>query len=267
MYSLVPRSQLFIQPVTSILTTLETTILRIKCTSSFVVFLNPVEKIAVCSTTNLSTKFSPTIAIMTKICSAWTSHAKNFNLRTPNVRYLPSAWSFAKAFQTFYWYKQKLSKDAIHYIHEYKLYFGYFFRYAFLATLRLNQHICLAADHFSAVSFYAQHTVHSFISIYSSFITVVLNYCYESHMQLPSTLCADLSSCSIKPITFCVTDFVLLWSKMCQLTCVKISLVQLSNKVIKSGFGSLQQKGWELLICNICRNKKANHSNLKVNSK
>ena len=45
-------------------------------------------------------------------------------------------------------------------------------------------------------------------------------------MQLPSTLCAALSSLSVTPLIFCVTDYALLWSKSCQSTCVKISLVR-----------------------------------------
>jgi len=38
---------------------------------------------------------------------------------------------------------------------------------------------------------------------------VVLNHCFEGRMRLPSTLCAALSSLSIKPLIFCVTDFIL----------------------------------------------------------
>jgi len=40
-------------------------------------------------------------------------------------------------------------------------------------------------------------------------------------LPLPGTLCAALSSLSIKRLIFCVTGFVLLWYKMCQLNCVK----------------------------------------------
>ena len=58
------------------------------------------------------------------------------------------------------------------------------------------------------------------------------NHCSEGRMPLPSTRCADLSSLSIKPPLFCVTDFLMLWNKTCQLTCVKISLVRLSNKIV-----------------------------------
>jgi len=39
--------------------------------------------------------------------------------------------------------------------------------------------------------------------------SVVLNHCFEGRMRLPSTLCAALSSLSIKPLIFCVTDFIL----------------------------------------------------------
>jgi len=46
------------------------------------------------------------------------------------------------------------------------------------------------------------------IYLYKQSIPVVLNRSSESHMQLPSTLCAALSALSRKPLIFCVTDFV-----------------------------------------------------------
>jgi len=39
---------------------------------------------------------------------------------------------------------------------------------------------------------------------------VVLNHWFVSRMRPPSTLCAVLSSLSIKSLIFCVTDLVLL---------------------------------------------------------
>ena len=45
-------------------------------------------------------------------------------------------------------------------------------------------------------------------------------------------VCAALGSLLIKPLIFWATDFVPLQSKMCQLACVKISLVRLSKKVV-----------------------------------
>ena len=53
-------------------------------------------------------------------------------------------------------------------------------------------------------------TPHTNVSICTCSNTVVLNRGSESRMRLPSTTCATLSSLSIKPVIFCVTDFVLL---------------------------------------------------------
>ena len=60
---------------------------------------------------------------------------------------------------------------------------------------------------------------------------LVLSYCSDSRMGFSSTLCAALSSLSIKPPLFCVTDILLQWNQTCLLTCVEIFLVWLSNKV------------------------------------
>jgi len=49
---------------------------------------------------------------------------------------------------------------------------------------------------------------------------VVLNPSSEGRIRLPGTLSAALSCLSIKRLMFCITDFVLLWNKTCQLNCV-----------------------------------------------
>jgi len=70
------------------------------------------------------------------------------------------------------------------------------------------------------------------MSILKLFRAVVLNRGSENHMRLANILCAAFSSLSITPLIFCVTDLVLQRNKTCQLTCVKIFLVRLSNKVV-----------------------------------
>jgi len=67
---------------------------------------------------------------------------------------------------------------------------------------------------------------------------MLLNHYFASGMRLTSTLCAAFSNLAITPLLFCVTDFVLQSSKTCQLTCVKISLVRLSNEVVRLDLAS-----------------------------
>jgi len=61
-------------------------------------------------------------------------------------------------------------------------------------------------------------------------------------MRLPSTFCAVLSSLSTKPPLFCVTYVLLLQNKTCHLTCVKIFLERLSNKILGEDLAPFSEK-------------------------
>jgi len=71
---------------------------------------------------------------------------------------------------------------------------------------------------------------------------VVLKLGSEDRIRFPGTLCAALSNLSIKPLIICVTDFVLLKNKTCELNCLKISLVRLSNEVVTLDLAAFSEK-------------------------
>ena len=81
---------------------------------------------------------------------------------------------------------------------------------------------------------------------------VVFNDWFKSPMQLPSILCAALSSLPATPLIFCVTDFVLQWNKTCKFNCVEISLVRLTIKVVRKDlapFSANVENHWANVWC------------------
>jgi len=74
------------------------------------------------------------------------------------------------------------------------------------------------------------------------FMPVVLNHSFESRMWFPRTLCAAFNRLSMNSVIFCVTDFVLLSRKTCQLTCGEVSLVRLSHRVVSLDLASFCDK-------------------------
>jgi len=68
-----------------------------------------------------------------------------------------------------------------------------------------------------------------------------------NRIRLPGSVCAALGSLSVTHLIFCITGFVSAINETCQLTCVKIfSDAFQQNR--RSGFDSIQRKGWEPLM-------------------